>query len=335
MDYSISIIGCGSWGTAIAQALARQGYEVMIYSRRSEQVRHIREKRVNSDYFPEIVLSKNIAATDDLKKALRVAEYIFISVPTSATAGLMAEIEDNIPSESTIISTAKGIDVESFKTNSELIAEYAENPLAVLSGPTHAEEVIKELPSAAVIASHSRKVAEDLQELISDRRFRIYTNQDVRGVELGGAIKNIIALAAGISDGLGYGDNARAALITRGLAEIARLGEELGAATLTFSGLTGLGDLVVTCNSTHSRNRTFGYKIGEGKDKKTALKEVGQAVEGIKSTEAVYRQKVRGNISAEMPITEEIYSVLFEGKDPLTAVDELMTRDPKTELGSR
>ncbi len=327
-----SVIGCGSWGTAIATALARNDHSVKIYSRREKQVKTINSAGENRDYFPGVKLPKQVTATTDINYCLQNASFIFISVPTSATLDTIQQISTDLPENGVVISTAKGLQVESFKTNYQMISENTDLPVCVLSGPTHAEEVIKNQPSAAVVASKSRAAARNVQDLLRSRRFRIYTNPDVRGVELGGAVKNVIAVAAGASDGLGYGDNARAALITRGLAEIGRLGEELGANFLSFSGLSGLGDLIVTCNSTHSRNRTFGYKIGQGKDRDTALEEVGQVVEGVRTTRAIYKQKQMGKISADMPITEEIYRVLFEDKSPLEAVDNLMTRDPKTEL---
>lgn len=332
MEKNCAILGSGSWGTAIAVLLARQGHEVNIYSRRKEQVQDIKINRVNSDYFPEVELPENIYPNNDINSCMQNCKYIFIAVPTSATAEIAQQVSEFLSGDEIIISTAKGLDIDSFKTNSQIISQYLQQPVAVLSGPTHAEEVINSLPTAAVIACENEEVSGELQKLISDKRFRLYVNRDKKGIELGGALKNIIAVAAGISDGLGYGDNARAGLITRGLEEISRLGVELDSKKLTFSGLSGLGDLVVTCNSKHSRNRTFGYKIGKGKSVGTAQNEVGQVVEGIKTAKAVFKQKAKGNISSDMPITEAVYKVIFTGKDPLKAVDELMTRTPKFEL---
>ncbi len=332
MKQNCAVLGCGSWGTAIAVLLARQEHDIYLYSRRKQQIKDIENNRVNSDYFPQVKLPESIYPTNNIKECITNSRYIFIAVPTSATKTIASQLNKYLCGNEIIISTAKGLDIKSFKTNSQIISHYLSQPVAVLSGPTHAEEVIDSLPSAAVIACQNEKISQELQELISDDRFRIYINTDIKGVELGGALKNIIAVAAGISDGLGYGDNARAALITRGIAEMSRLGEELGANKLTFSGLTGLGDLVVTCNSEHSRNRTFGYKIGEGKSVNIAEKEVGQVVEGIKTAKAVYKQKKQGNISTDMPITEAVYRVIYTDKEPLKAVDELMTRTPKDEI---
>lgn len=332
MKKNCAIIGSGSWGTAIAVLLARQGYEVNIYSRRKKQVKSMKNKRINIDYFPEIELPKNIYPTNNLDKCVKNCKYIFITVPTSSTEEIAIKLNKFFSGDEIVISTAKGIEIESFRTNSQILSQYLEQYIAVLSGPTHAEEVIHSLPTAAVVASKIESVSEELQKLISDKRFRLYVNKDLKGIELGGALKNIIAVAAGISDGLGYGDNARAALITRGLAEISRLGEELDSNKLTFSGLSGLGDLIVTCNSSHSRNRTFGYKIGEGKSVSTAQEEVGQVVEGIKTAKAVFKQLESGNISIEMPITKAVYKVIFKNKEPLKEVDDLMTRTPKFEI---
>ncbi len=328
----ISIIGGGSWGTAIAQTLSKNNHSILLYERITEVTESINKDRVNINYFPEIKLSKNITATNNIKETLSFSDYIFISVPTQFTGKIMKKIHNDINQEKIIISTAKGIEEKSFLRNSQIIEKYFDHNIAVLSGPTHAEEVISSLPSAAVVVSKDLKIAEKIQDLLMSRTFRIYTSDDLIGVELGGAVKNIIAIAAGIVEGLGYGDNTKAALITRGLAEIRRFGIYLGGKPLTFSGLTGMGDLVVTCTSHHSRNFRFGIEIGKGLSMEKALKKIKQTVEGIRTTSAVYDKARELNLDFDLPITNQIYQVLFNNKEPLDAVDELMLRDPKKEL---
>ncbi|SDL90274.1 NAD(P)H-dependent glycerol-3-phosphate dehydrogenase [Halarsenatibacter silvermanii] len=326
-----AVLGGGSWGTAISVLLARQDHNVRLYTRSASRAREINEERVNTGYFPEIKLPEGIQAGSDPKFCLADADYVFISVPTEATSQILSTIEGYLSGSEIIISTAKGIDTDKFKTNFEIINNYLPNTTSVLSGPTHAEEVIKNMPTAAVVAARNSSIAGELQRLVSDDRFRVYRNQDVRGVELGGAVKNVMAIAAGISDGLEYGDNARASLVTRGLAEIRRIGAAFGAKSKTFNGLSGLGDLIVTAGSTHSRNRTFGYKIGCGFTVEDALDEVGQVVEGVKTTRALYNFNSERSSSVEMPITNQVFKVIFNGKNPERAVDELMMREYKSE----
>ena len=332
MKNKIAVIGGGSWGTALATILAKNNYDVDIYIRENYLIEDINQKHINTDYFPDIKLADNINATSDLQKVVESAAQIVVSVPTDATRTIMNEIKPYLDSDKILISTAKGIEENTYLRNSQIINEITDNPVVVLSGPTHAEEVVKELPSAAVAASKNRKNAEKVQDMFMTRTFRVYTNPDVVGVEMGGAIKNIIAIAAGITDGLGYGDNSMAALITRGLMEISRLGSYFDSNLLTYAGLSGMGDLVVTCTSEHSRNRRFGYNIGQGMKFEDSLKKVGQAVEGIKTTKAVKQWMKEENFDFELPITTEIYRVLFEEKDPLNAVDDLMLRGPKHEM---
>ncbi|MFW6030942.1 MAG: NAD(P)H-dependent glycerol-3-phosphate dehydrogenase, partial [Halanaerobiales bacterium] len=231
-----------------------------------------------------------------------------------------------------IVSTAKGIEEDTYLRNSQIISNNCNNPVAILSGPTHAEEVINNLPTAAVVASKNKAAAKEIQELMMSAKFRVYTNPDIIGVELGGAIKNIMAIAAGIADGLSYGDNTKAALVTRGLHEMSRLGVSMGGSLLTYAGLTGMGDLVVTCTSLHSRNRRLGIKIGQGYTLKQAQAQVKQTVEGIRTTKAIYKWYKEGDYSFDIPITKQIYQVLFEEKDPLKAVDDLMLRGAKHEI---
>ena len=332
MKNKIAVIGGGSWGTALATILAKNNYNIEIYVRDNKLKKDINQKHINTSYFPDIKLSNNIKAANNLKEMVVNAEDIVVSVPTDATRVIMNKINPYLDNKKVIVSTAKGIEENTYLRNSQIINEITNNPVAVLSGPTHAEEVVKNLPSAAVAASKNRKIAEKVQDMFMTRTFRVYTNPDITGVEMGGAIKNIIAIAAGITDGLGYGDNSMAALITRGLMEISRLGSYFESNLLTYAGLSGMGDLVVTCTSNHSRNRRFGYNIGKGMSFEDSLSKVGQAVEGIKTTKAVKQWMEEEKFNFELPITNEIYKVLFEGKEPLNAVDDLMLRGPKHEM---
>lgn len=331
MDEKISIIGGGSWGTALAQVASNNIKEVLIYARDMDVVESINEKNVNSKYFNDVKLNKNINATNDLDKLINFSKDIILSVPTAATRSVMKNIKDKITDTHTIISTAKGIEIDTFMTNSEIIGEYFSGDILVLSGPTHAEEVIKDIPTAIVIASNNKKLAEKYQEMLMTSKFRIYTIKDVKGVEIAGAVKNIIAVASGVTDGVGYGDNTKAALITRGLAEIVKFGLYLNTNRETYNGLAGLGDLVVTCNSDHSRNRRFGILIGKNKSFNEAKQTVNQVVEGAKTAKALYKY-LQKHPDLEMPITEEVYKVLYKNKNPHQAVDDLMLREPRNEF---
>ena len=332
MNRKISVIGGGSWGTALAKILASNKYEVLIYVRNEKLKEDINKRNINTSYFPDIKLPKNIKATNNIKNAVKNADHIVVAVPTDVTRKIINRINPYLYDEQILISTAKGIEENTHMRNTEIIENITENEVVALSGPTHAEEVIKGLPSAAVIAGKNKNTAQQVQDFFMSKTFRVYTNPDIVGVEMGGAIKNIIAIAAGITDGLGYGDNTMAALITRGLTEISRLGSYFDSKLLTYAGLSGMGDLVVTCTSKHSRNRRFGYNIGKGMEFDEALKKVGQAVEGIKTTRAVHQWMKKENFNFELPITTEIYNVLFKNKDPLRAVDDLMLRGPKHEM---
>lgn len=332
MDKKISIIGGGSWGTALAQLLAKNDFRVLVYVRDQQLRDSINNKHINNRYFPDFRLSDLIQATNDLEKAVKFAPYLVLAVPTDITRTIMKKIGPFISAQQTVVSTAKGLEEETHLRNSEIIEKFCSARVAVLSGPTHSEEVIEGLPTAAVIAATDKNVAENIQRFFMSSSFRTYTNSDVVGVELGGAVKNIIAVATGIGDGLGYGDNSRAALLTRGLTEMSRLGMYLGGKSLTFSGLAGMGDLVVTCNSMHSRNRRFGIKIGKGMSFEKALNSINQVVEGVKTTRSIYSWVCKGDIDIELPITNQVYQVLFENKDPFAAVNDLMLRGPKHEL---
>jgi glycerol-3-phosphate dehydrogenase (NAD(P)+) len=334
MTSKITVLGAGSWGTALANLLAENGENVSLYARDQKVADSINQKQRNSKYFPEYKLNSNLRAFSSLERSLEEAEVVVISVPTQALTGVIAKIKNIISSETIIVSTAKGIDENTFKTNSQMIEEAGFKNVVVLSGPTHAEEVMEQLPTAIVSAAHSKEAAERVQDLFMSKYFRVYTNPDLKGVELGGALKNVIAVASGICDGLNFGDNTRAALITRGLNEMSRFVDYHGASDLTLVGLSGMGDLVVTCTSMHSRNRRFGIEIGKGKSLAEAKEKVNQVVEGVKTARAIYRWLNSEEIELEMPITKEVYQVLFADKDPYQAVEELMLRSKKHEMES-
>lgn len=331
MVEKISVIGGGSWGTALSQVASANIRDVLLYARDQEVVKNINKDSVNNKYFPNVKLNNNIRATNDIYKAVKFSNYIVLSVPTTATRKVMEKITDLLTDQHTIISTAKGFEIDTFKTNSEVIDEFFYGDILVLSGPTHAEEVIRGIPTAIVAASKNVELVKKIQKILMTKRFRIYTIEDVKGVEIAGAIKNIIAVASGVTDGIGYGDNTKAALITRGLAEIVKFGLYLDTDKDTYHGLAGLGDLVVTCNSDHSRNRRFGIQIGKGKSFSEAEKIVNQVVEGAKTAKAVYKY-LKKNDDIEMPITKEVYKVLYRNKTPHQAVDDLMLREPKNEF---
>ena len=325
----IAVLGAGSWGTALANHLALKGYKVSLWMKEADIVQSIMTERVNSVYLPDVTLSENITPTTDLAEALREVTLLVSSVPTQYIRGVYTEASSFITEELPVIITSKGIEEGSALTGSGILKEVGLPNITVLSGPSFAKEVGKGLPCAVVAASASAALAQEAQELFSTPAFRVYTNTDVIGVELGGALKNVVALAAGISDGLGLGSNARAALITRGLAEIARLGVSMGGKSETFFGLSGLGDLVLTCTGELSRNRTVGFKIGEGLKLDEIISNMKMVAEGVKTTKGAH--SLAGKHNTEMPITEEIFKVLYENKGPRDAVMDLMTRELKGE----
>ena len=325
----ITFLGGGSFGSALAVLLAEKNNIVNIYSRDKNVVNEINIKRTNEKYMENIIIPSGVTAFDNVEEAIEGAEYIVLSVPSHVIRTMCKLLKGKISKEIPIISIAKGIEEDSDKRLSLVIEEELDNPVVVLSGPSHAEEVSMKLPTTIVSTSKNMKYASDVQDLFMNSYFRIYTNDDIIGVEIGGAVKNIIALAAGVIDGLGYGDNTKAALLTRGMKEISRVGIALGGKAETFYGLTGMGDLIVTCTSMHSRNRRAGLLIGKGMNIDDALKEVGMVVEGVKACRAFYQLKEKINIS--MPITDGLYKGLFEGKDPKVIIDELMMRDKKSE----
>lgn len=327
----VGIVGAGSWGTAAGILLGNKGYEVKVWDRKKDLINEINISRENSRYLPGIKIPENLTGKENIWEAVHDADVIVMAIPTHAMRSICQNLMDAINENQVIISLAKGIENGTYKRMSEIIEEfYPHNPIGVLSGPSHAEEVSRNIPTTVTSSSKSKTTAEYIQDMFITPEFRVYTNLDLIGVELGGAVKNVIALAAGISDGLGYGDNTKAALMTRGIAEIARLGVVLGAQPMTFAGLAGIGDLIVTCTSIHSRNRRAGILIGNGKTVEEALNEVKMVVEGVNTTKSVY--ELAKKISIEMPITNELYKVLYEKKPARDAVLELMLRDKKHEM---
>jgi glycerol-3-phosphate dehydrogenase (NAD(P)+) len=326
----IAFIGGGSFGTALSVLLANKGYNVSIWDREKSVVEEINNKRSNDKYIKGLIIPKNVTAYEQVEEALKEAEYVVLAVPSHVVRAACNSVKSIIKPEQIVVSIAKGIEEHSLKRISEIIKEELPvNPLVILSGPSHAEEVAVGIPTTVVATSENMKYAEKVQDIFMTENFRVYTNDDLIGVEIGGAVKNIIALAAGVCDGLGYGDNTKAALMTRGMNEIMRIGTKLGGRAKTFSGLTGMGDLIVTCTSMHSRNRRAGMLIGEGMPVDEAIKQIGMVVEGIVATKAFHQLKERENI--EMPITDALYKVLFTNKDREDAVRELMGREKKYE----
>lgn len=330
----VSVIGAGSWGTAIAFVLAENGHDCLLWARRSEQVDEINGKHTNHAYLPNTTLPANLKATTNLEEAVTHSEVIVIAVPTKAIRPICQEVNTMTNNEKLFVHVSKGIEPDSHKRISEMMTEEIEpsnrKDIVVLSGPSHAEEVVERHPTTVTAAAENVKSAQEIQDLFMNHYFRVYTNTDIIGVEIGAALKNVIALAAGITDGLGYGDNAKAALITRGLAEISRLGVKMGANPLTFAGLTGLGDLIVTCTSVHSRNWKAGNMLGKGKSLEEVTEGMGMVIEGVRTTKAAYQLANKYDVT--MPLTEALYSVLFENIPPKHAVDQLMSRMKKQEV---
>lgn len=331
---AIAVVGAGSWGTALAMVLADNSHEVRLWSHNENQVKEINDCHTNKKYLPEIVLPDLIVGYASLREALDGVDTVILAVPTKAIREVLGKVREVISSPITIAHVSKGIEPDTLLRISEMIKEELPKELlqdvVVLSGPSHAEEVSLRHPTTVTVSSENMAAAEKIQDLFINHNFRVYTNSDVIGVEIGGALKNIIALAAGITDGLGYGDNAKAALMTRGLAEIARLGTKMGANPLTFSGLTGIGDLIVTCTSVHSRNWRAGNLLGKGKTLDEVLDNMGMVVEGVRTTKAAYQLAKEYNVN--MPITAALYDVLFNGKNAKDAVDVLMARGKTHEM---
>ncbi len=329
----VAIIGAGGWGTALATVLSAKGYGIHLWVRNTGLYKTILLKRINETYLPGVKLPDTIRPTLSLEEALWGKELIILAVPSQGVRQIAVKIAGLLPYQPLIINVAKGLEDNTYLRLSQVLQQELpqryHRRLASISGPNHAEEVSRGLPSATVAASVDHDTARQVQEAMMGPYFRVYTNPDLTGVELGGALKNVIALGAGILDGLELGDNIKAALVTRGLTEITRLGVALGAKASTFSGLSGVGDLFVTCGSRHSRNRSVGYKLGKGIPLDKIQQEMAAVAEGIVTTRAAYH--LSQQVGVEMPITEGIYRVLYHGKPPREAVRELMLRDPKKE----
>ena len=328
MREKVAVLTAGSWGTALARVLADNGHEVSLWARSREHAEEMERLRRNERYLPGVVLPQTIRFTSDLAVALEGARAVVFAAPSAAMREVARAASASLAPDALVIHAAKGFAPDDLKRMSTVLAEELGQPeerIVALSGPSHAEEVARRLPTTVVVASIDRECAERAQDLLMNNEyFRVYTNPDLVGVETAGAIKNIIAIGAGLSDGLGFGDNARAALVTRGLAEIGRLGIAMGANPLTFAGLAGVGDLVVTCSSRHSRNWRAGYMLAEGVPLDEVLKRTGMVVEGVNTTKAAYRLARLYGVS--MPITEQLHDVLFAGKSPREAVQALMGR---------
>ena len=326
----IAVIGSGSWGCALCGVLANKGNDVCLWSFFEDESKALSETHENQKNLPGLILPDSVSYTSDLKTAVSGREVIVMVTPSSVIGSTAEAMAPFVMQGAIICCASKGFDPKTQKTLTETIQDAIPSAkVAALSGPSHAEEVAKGLPTTLVAACEDKDAAKLLQDLFMTDALRIYTGSDVLGVELGGALKNIIALCAGVSDGLGLGDNAKAALMTRGMSEIARLGTAMGAKLSTFSGLSGMGDLIVTCTSMHSRNRRAGILIGQGKTKDEAVQEVGMVVEGIFATREAY--KLSQTYGVNMPIVEQAYRILFEGASPKSAVENLMTREKRHE----
>ena len=329
MSY-ISVIGAGGWGTTLACLLSNKGYDVTLWVREKNVAEEINNTRINSAYLPDITLPDDLRITHSIDDAVKKARYVLNAVPAQYTRAVFKEAFPFMPDQTIIISASKGIERGTLLTVSCILKELSAHPVAVLSGPSFAKEVIKKLPAAVTLATEDKNIGFLLQEMFNINNFRVYTHDDMLGVEIGGALKNVMAIASGISDSLGLGNNARASLITRGLVEMTRLGVAMGAKEKTFSGLSGIGDLVLTCTSPLSRNYTVGIKLGQGMKLKEILDQTRSVAEGVATAESAFELSNKYNI--EMPIIEQVYRVLYKDKDPVLAVKDLLERSLKTEF---
>ncbi|MPL60332.1 Glycerol-3-phosphate dehydrogenase [NAD(P)+] [bioreactor metagenome] len=329
----IAVIGAGSWGTAMAGMLATKNQQVALWARNPALAEQINSEQQNKSYLPDIKLPHTLYCTSDLVAAVNKAEIVVLATPSHAIGDMAVRLANLVSDTTILVNAAKGLEPKTFRRMSEVInaaTPSASDRVVALSGPTHAEEVGLKFPSAAVVASSCRLAAEKVQDAFMLPYFRVYTNPDIIGVELGGALKNIIALGAGIIEGLSLGDNTKAALMTRGITEITRLGVAMGGQQMTFSGLSGIGDLIVTCTSKHSRNRRAGILLAAGKTINQIETETNMVVEGIKATWAAYHLAKKHGV--EMPITAQIFAALYENRPPMDAVMELMTRGKTNEV---
>ncbi len=329
----ISVLGAGTWGTALAILLSNNGQEVTLWSALAKEVENLNNNRKQIANLPEAKLPDSVKVTDDLSLALNDPELIVFAVASPYVRSTAKQVASFIKDNTVIVNVGKGIEETTLMTLTEIISEEIPHAdVAVLSGPSHAEEVSRGIPTSCVVGASSKKTASMIQDAFMNEYFRVYTSPDIMGIELGGSLKNVIALAAGIADGLGFGDNTKAALMTRGIAEISRLGIKMGGKLETFSGLSGVGDLFVTCTSKHSRNRNAGYLIGKGYTMQEAMEEVKQVVEGVYCAKAALALSKKYNVS--MPIVEQINKVLFEDKSAKDAVTDLLMRDKTMEHSS-
>ena len=324
------VIGSGSWGTALARVLSKNGHEVTLWSRREEESRMLREERENKSKLPGVKLPDDILCTTDLEQTVEGKDILVLATASPSIRSMAKKMAPYVAAGQLIVDVSKGIEESTLMILTDVIAqEIPQCRAAVLSGPSHAEEVGRDIPTTVVAGAKDRETAEYIQNLFMNKVFRVYTRPDMLGIELGGALKNVIALAAGAADGLGCGDNTKAALITRGIAEMSRLGVAMGGHIETFNGLTGIGDLIVTCASIHSRNRRAGILIGQGKTMQEAMDEVKMVVEGVNSAKAA--KTLAEKYGIDMPIVQEVNQVLFEDKPAREALADLMLRDKKIE----
>lgn len=331
MKEKVVVIGAGSWGTALALLLARKGHDVKLWAHRQEHVEQMLTHRENRAYLPGFVLPENITITSDLALSCSIASVVVMVVPSHVYRNVFIRVKQHLQPGMVVVSATKGIENESLMTMTQIMTEeFPSGSYAVLSGPSFAKEVAAEKPTAVTVAASTVEVANKVQEIFFAETFRVYTSKDVIGVELGGPLKNIVAIAAGICDGLGYGTNTRAALITRGLAEITRLAVTMGASPLTMAGLAGLGDLVLTCTGDLSRNRSVGLKLGQGMTIEEIQGEMRMVAEGVKTTRSAWN--LAKKMGVEMPILEQVYQVLYQGKKCPEAVNALLHRNQKEEV---
>ncbi|MDA3904312.1 MAG: NAD(P)-dependent glycerol-3-phosphate dehydrogenase [Desulfuromusa sp.] len=333
METNIAVIGAGSWGTTLANLLAEKGYPVTLWCYEKDLAERIQQSKINDLYLPQVRLSKKLQATSSLKATVSEKQLLLFVTPSQVTRQIVQQALPNLFPQALIVSASKGIENDSLMLLSqvfeELLPERMHRQLGFLSGPSFAKEVSSGMPTAVVAAARDAVVAAEIQKIFSTDKFRVYTHNDIIGVELGGAMKNVIALAAGVADGLGFGHNTRAALITRGLAEMTRLGMKLGGAAETFAGLAGMGDLVLTCTGDLSRNRSVGIELGKGRTIEEILEGMQMIAEGVKTTLSAYQ--LAGKLGVEVPIIEQMYLILYQGKDPHQAVSDLMLRDLRAE----
>jgi glycerol-3-phosphate dehydrogenase (NAD(P)+) len=326
----VAVVGAGGWGTAVALILLENGHDVRLWGHDPLNVERLRKERENAKYLSDVPLPSSLTITGDATEALENVDFAVNAIPTAYMREVWTDMKELVPGRIPLVSLTKGIEGETLRRPSQVLRQILPGrAVAILSGPSHAEEVARRIPSSVVIGAAARPLARRMQKLFTTTRFRVYANTDPVGVELAGAFKNVIAIAAGVSDGLGFGDNAKSALITRGLVEIARLATRMGAKKQTFAGLAGMGDLITTSFSPHGRNRAVGERLGQGQSLERILRDMEKVAEGVGTTRAVLKLARRHRV--DMPIAREVHEILFEGKDPSLALQSLMTRSSKTE----